>query len=237
MPNFFPSTQYIAADAPAAVEPDGKVLVVGVVDDGIFKSSAQTGGAIGTFIEYDTAADSWTFISPPGGVSMDIGSGRVRMVVLPKGNQVTGQVLVSGYSSGDLWLYNPAGLPQTSWKPVVSNVGLLFNTFVLDGVQLNGLTTGADLGDDAKMATNFPVVSLVGTSGDIHFCRTYDFDQMAPIPNHTGSCKFSLPAGLPNGTYAVHVSANGIDSANSVSLTLPALDTGPAILETLAGMY
>jgi hypothetical protein len=55
------------------------------------------------------------------------------------------------------------------------------------GTQLNGLTTGGDFGDDGKMATNFPVVSVVDSFDQVTYARSHDFDQMAPRPHIAGS--------------------------------------------------
>jgi hypothetical protein len=43
---------------------------------------------------------------------------------------------------------------------------------------------------------------------------------MAPRKTTAGSCKFTLPTSIDNGTYQVHVSANGVDSSNTLPLTV-----------------
>ena len=72
--------------------------------------------------------------------------------------------------------------------------------FTLNGVQLNGLTTGADFGDDNKMATNYPIVWLDDGAGHVTYGRTHDFDQMLPRPSTPGSTLFSIPAGVADGS-------------------------------------
>jgi hypothetical protein len=209
-------------DAPACVEPDGKVLTV--VD-----TSGGGDNAPYSFFEYDPVANTWSDALLPEVPPPQSGSNRFRLLALPRGNMSTGQILASGWDNGDVWLYTPAGSPQQAWKPTITSLTpLTFGYFVLGGTQLNGLTSGADLGDDGKMATNVPIVSLVGGTGTVTFVRTIGVDQMAPRPNVRGACSFKVPAGMPAGTYTVHVSANGVDSSNTWSLTLPNIEVGPA---------
>jgi hypothetical protein len=97
------------------------------------------------------------------------------------------------------------------------------------GTQLNGLTTGADFGDDAKMATNYPLVYLTNSSQTVTlFARTHNFDQMAPRPGIKGSFQFETTSVLV-GQFTVHVSASGL-SATGPTITLPQPDRGVAWL-------
>jgi hypothetical protein len=151
-----------------------------------------------------------------------------------------GSILVSGADSdGSYWVYTPDnnnGLgPQNSWRPTIAGSPVLvFGKFLVTGAQLNGLTTSGDFGDDGKIASNYPIATLVSSSGIARFCRTVIIGDMAPrrAPNSTGSFWFQAPVGIANGTYTVQVSASGLglDSTNTpVQLTLPATDMGPAL--------
>ena len=95
---------------------------------------------------------------------------------------------------------------------------------------MNGLTNGADYGDDAMMATNYPLVYLVDATGTVRYCRTYNHSTMGVATGSTPvSTQFKLPAGLPNGAYSLYVTASGV-SSNPYSFTVerPALATGLA---------
>src|SRR5262249_37594415 len=140
---------------------------------------------------------------------------RVLLFALPNG-----QIWASGSGSANAWLYTPAGTPQASWRPTITSVSApSFGEFTLAGTQLNGLTTGADFGDDNKMATNYPIVWLDDGAGPVSYCRSYNFDQMAPRPNTPGSATFTVPTSVPDGAYTLHVAANGVEAGNTVPVS------------------
>jgi hypothetical protein len=215
------------ADAPATVEPDGKVFTATTTD------SSGLGGGVVTFYEYDPGANTWAQVANPPGVTFPSAE-RTRMLNLPSTPAApTGLILVTGTNDGSAWLYQPLNTPQTSWKPTITSISAPSSgVFTLTGTQLNGLTTGAAFGDDGLMQTNYPIVWLGDTSGNVYFAKAFNVDQMAPRKATTGSVKFTLPVNIPNGTYNVHVSANGVDSSNTVPLTVSGRHvtalTGPA---------
>src|SRR5208282_4174555 len=85
-----------------------------------------------------------------------------RMLALP-----SGEVLFTDGSS-QLWDYNPNTTPSPASQPtVVSIVNNANGTYTLSGTQLNGLNEGAAYGDDAQMASNYPLVKLVNGSGQV----------------------------------------------------------------------
>lgn len=223
-----PLKPYNHADAPSSVEPDGKVFTV-VTDD-----QSGVGTTKGFFYEFDPAASvgsRWSSVPfPPTTSDLAGNPERTRILPLPSGKLI----LTTVENNGTVWLYNPAGSPNTAWRPTIAATPLLiFGNYLLDGTQLSGLTTGGDFGDDGKVATNYPIVSLV-TGAQTFYARSFGFDQMAPRPTTKGSCWFRAPVGLPNGTYNVRVTANGVGSSNTVSLTVPALDLGPALTAGLS---
>jgi hypothetical protein len=197
---------YNHGDAPSVVEPDGKVLTV-VTDD-----QSGEGLAVPVFYEYDPTQDSWTAIPSPGPLD---NAETVVMMPLPNG-----QIWVSGSGASTAYLYTPAGTPQLAWQPSVGSITIPgAQWFKLTGVNLGGSTTGGDFGDDAKMATNFPIVSLTDHQSPPHvwYGRTSGFDDMTP--GHTASTWFSVPDAMPDGTYTVHVSANGVKEALTHDIT------------------
>jgi hypothetical protein len=102
-----------------------------------------------------------------------------RLMLLP-----TGQVLF-GPSTTDLRCYTPDGAPQEAWRPAVTQVSphcghAGIDYYLLHGTQLNGLSQANIYGDDCTPATNYPLVRLRSVrTGEVYYCRTYDFSSMA----------------------------------------------------------
>ena len=134
-----------------------------------------------------------------------------RFLLLP-----TGQVLYSNCTS-DLEVYTPGGAPHPHWRPHITHVPKVLrhgHSYRLGGRQLNGLSQANGYGDDAQMATNYPLVRLTHPgSKKVFFCRTFDHSTMAVAtgkrPHHT---HFHVPSTVPKGHYELAVVANGIHS-------------------------
>ena len=97
----------------------------------------------------------------------------LRMLVLP-----TGQVLLDDGTHA-LWVYTPTGSPRPAWRPavqsVVHNRGRIFT---LTGTQITGISEGAAYGDDAQMATNYPIIVLKSSqNGEVTFCADIRLEQ------------------------------------------------------------
>ncbi len=135
-------------------------------------------------------------------------------------NLPNGQVMVTG-SGADYILTLDSG-PQDAWRPTVSSVAYdaSAKTYTLTGTQISGLVNGADEGDDMTMAQNYPIVWLKDTSGNVYFCRTSNFSNMMPSAGSTPeTCDFTTPAGLPDGSYDLYVSAVGVPSKDPFPFT------------------
>ena len=197
-------------DVPAAVMPDGRVLVTS-------RQFPPNQAESDVLHEYDPSTRTWNLVPPfpgsPGSNPVTLQGEGIRMLMLP-----TGQVLVTGTSDGSMWLYNPSGTKESSWWPTISTISAPSGgVFTLSGTQLNGLTNGANYGDDAKMTTSYPIVFLTDNagSGNVYYARTSHFSRMTPSPSAAGTsqtCEFTLPPGIPNGEYTVHVSTSGEQS-------------------------
>jgi uncharacterized repeat protein (TIGR01451 family) len=181
----------IGSDACAAMMPNGDVLLA--------VSSNLSGGNSTKLYEFDPAANTLTDVTQ--------GASANRMLALP-----SGQVLAANGSS-QLSVYTPTGSPQAAWKPTISSVVPKGSNFTLTGTQLNGISAGASFGDDAEMDTNYPIVELKNTSGQVYFARTFNWGTGVATGNTLVSTDFSLPANMPYGTYSLSVVANGIGSA------------------------
>jgi hypothetical protein len=202
----------VAKDSPACLLPNGRVLcAVGpAVDAAEFPPHT-------CFCEFDGA----TFLRVADPVPFDQ-SGYLydaRLLLLP-----TGEVLYTN-STDHVYLYTPHGRVSDDWRPTItycaSNVSA-GQTYALRGTQLNGLSQGCSYGDDASMATNYPLVRIQhNNEGVISYCRTFGHSTMAVA---TGASlewtNFVPPAGIPTGPSELFVVANGIPSVGSAILVV-----------------
>lgn len=191
-----------AFDAPACLLPNGHVLVA------VGPLNAGWSGPPTEFFEFDGAA-LHAQANPASAAGQE--TFNARLLVLP-----SGEVLYSNTTS-TIEMYTPSGAPHSSWRPHVTEVPRHLHpgeTFVLRGKQLNGLSQANAYGDDAQMATNYPLVQLRGTgSVGMVFCRTFDHSTMAVATgNSIQHTHFKVPAHLPHGRYELVVIANGIES-------------------------
>lgn len=195
-----------AFDAPAVLLPNGRVLfIVGPpVTSG---SNAGWAGLPIYFFEFDgTKLHSVTAPANAAGTL----TYNCRFLLLP-----TGQVLYSNCSS-DLEIFTPSGAPHQHWRPHVTSVPHTLrhgHSYRLRGHQLNGLSQANAYGDDAQMATNYPLVRLKHvTNKKVHFCRTFDHSTMAVATGHkVVHTNFHVPHSVHAGHYELVVIANGIE--------------------------
>ncbi len=202
-------------DAPAALQPNGKVICVAGPYDTNNGFSGPT-----TFFEFDPA----TYDPMVGGlipalaIQPPMGSAagwtyEARLLPLP-----TGQILFSSGQSA-LWLYtpDPNDPPNPAWRPVITSAPTtIYNngTYLLEGQQFNGLSQAASYGDDAQMATNYPIVRIQNVlSRKMFYCRTHDHSTMGVA---TGTATvftyFDVPGTIDFGASQLYVVANGIAS-------------------------
>lgn len=192
-------------DAPAALLPNGRVLCVAGPD--------ASGWAKPThFFEFD-GTNLNPVADPPNNNDVTYNG---RLLLLP-----SGQVLYST-ASNDIQLYTPDSGPDPAWKPVITNYPSqvhIAHTYSLHGRLLNGLSQACSYGDDCSNATNYPIVRLEG-GGKVWFCRTFDHSSMGVATGFSiQSTNFTVPCGVPVGSYNLCVIANGIES-DCVPITL-----------------
>lgn len=191
-----------AFDAPACLLPNGSVLCA------VGPYKAGWSGPPTHFFEFDGA-----HLHPQADPASAAGQPtyNARLLLLPSGD-----VLYSN-CTGTIEMYTPAGGPHPAWRPRITEVPRHLHpggTFRLHGLQLNGLSQANAYGDDAQMATNYPLVRLLGPAGvGVVFCRTFDHSTMAVATGHAvHHTHFVVPAHLPHGHYELAVIANGISS-------------------------
>ncbi len=212
----FALDHYVCSDAPAALLPDGNVLVqaspANVAPSHFFefslsKKTLQTGGRL-TQVNDTTQA--------PGTASW-----QSNMLDLP-----TGQVLWdnSWASTKEVAVYTPHGKPKNSWLPVVSSVsdtlavGSKGNA--ISGTNFNGFSLGGAYGDDAQQSTNYPLVRITNArTSDVCYTRSYNFSTMGVFTQGTTNAEFDIPKKCETGPGTLQVIVNGIASSGT-SVTL-----------------
>jgi hypothetical protein len=204
-PNF-PSMLDIA-DGPAAILPNGNVLLD--ASPGVFKKGSK-------FFEFNGS----TLVSVPAVPNARrVPSFAGRMLVLP-----TGQILFTDGAT-DVEIYTAAGTFQNAWRPTLSSFpsqvssGSLNNA--ISGTQFNGLSQGAEYGDDAQAATNYPLVRITNnTTHHVFYARTHNHSTMGVATGSTVvATQFDVPATIESGLSTLEVVANGIPS-NPVTITV-----------------
>jgi hypothetical protein len=206
----FPNSDDIA-DGNASILPDGNILVY--TSPGVFSGT-------GTFYEFTYPGN--TFVQAPStaaGGSLE--SWDARMLLLP-----TGQIMwmASDGETKDVEVYTHAGTINSAWKPTITSVPTSLTpgtTYTISGTQLNGLSAGTAYGDDAQMATNYPIVGIENkATKHIVFARTHNFSTMGiATGSAVVSASFDVPSTIETGASVIVVVANGIQSAPK-SLTI-----------------
>ncbi|HTV64522.1 MAG TPA: hypothetical protein VMD98_02900 [Bryocella sp.] len=186
------------ADGPAALLPDGNVLVD--TSPGIFQLGVQ-------FFEFDGE----NLISVPGTPdSMTDSSWYGQFLMLP-----TGQIMYTDLSD-DIYLYTPSGNPLPGLAPsaiLTTAVITRGSTFRLAGFRFNGASQDAMYGDDAQNATNYPIVRLTNQStGHVFYARTHDHSTMAVGYNGPAYTYVDVPTNMETGASYLEVVVNGIPS-------------------------
>jgi hypothetical protein len=201
-----------ALDAPACLLPSGKVVCMGgttAPDEEYFSLNP-------VLLEYDPASTATTL--PQLDVQPALPAGNYTwqsfMLLLP-----TGQILLSARTS-TLFLYTPdpaTSAPQAAWRPANISAPPVMDLgyrYTVSGTQLNGLSQAVCYGDDAGMATNYPIVQLTNpATGQVVYVRSYDFSTMGVATGTTvQSCTIDIPSDLDAGEWNLVVIANGIAS-------------------------
>src|SRR6266480_3138502 len=193
----FPDSLDIA-DGPAALEPNGKVLMM--ASPTIFNTPA-------TFFEWD--GSSLTEIPPAPHASND-SSFYGNFLVLP-----TGQILFTDFFF--VSVYNPGGTYNPAWAPSIQSAPAKVRpggSYTISGHRFNGMSQGAAYGDDQQSATNFPLVRITNNrTGHVFYSRTHDHSSMAVASGDLVSTHFDVPPSQEHGPSQLVVVANGIPSA------------------------
>jgi hypothetical protein len=197
-----------ADDSPGALLPNGHFIFA--VDSTVPRNSTPPT----KLYDFDYTTDTLTDVTPTGPLGNELATSAAndsRMLILPNGH------LLFNTGRSSLWDYSPTGAPQASWQPTITNVVKTgTSTYLLTGTLLTGISEGANFGNDAGQATNYPIVRLTNSAGVVKYARTTNWTPGISLAGDSTpmTVQFTVPAGIGNGNYQLAVSANGIASAN-----------------------
>jgi hypothetical protein len=210
-----------AIDAPAALLPGGKVLLVAgnTVREVDSNNNASFWSNPSNVYVYDPIANTTPTLLSPQPPSNGNDTWTARFLLLPNA-----RVLFSGEQGALAMLKLDSSLnnPDASWKPTITDFPanmVTGHTYVLTGTLFNGVSGGVAYGDDAQMATNFPIVRLTNTSTNkVTYLRSTNFSTQGIATGATPvTTEVNVPQGLDEGSYHLQVIANAIAS-DSVSV-------------------
>jgi hypothetical protein len=202
---------YGVEDGPAAILPHGNVLIDVGPQSPCYSPPSKF---------YEFTGTQLIAVAAPSRASQDA-TYVARMLVLP-----TGQVLFTDGST-TAEVFTAAGTYESAWQPAITSVdpsltaGSTNN--LVEGTQFNGLTQGAAYGDDAQMATNYPLVRITNiASGQVVYCKTHTHSTMAVATGSAPvSTQFDVPSTIQTGASQLVVVANGVPS-KPVDVTIEA---------------
>lgn len=214
-PNDSNGKRLTALDAPAVLLPNGTVLCVG----GSLTKETDSSGNVSywskptTMFVFDPSAATPLSQHPVQPPHHGAETWKARFLLLP-----TGQVLMTTQGSTvDIYTPDAAELSaDPSWKPGITGyppVLIPGHSYPLTGTQFNGLSHANSYGDDAQMATNYPIVRLTRADGKTHYLRTSEHSSMGIATGaQTVSTQIDVPFGVEPGLWDLRVIANGIPS-------------------------
>jgi hypothetical protein len=185
------------ADGPAALEPNGKVLMM--TSPGVFNLGAR-------YFEWNGRKLS-EVPGPPNAPNESSYYGN--MLVLP-----TGQILLTDFYN-DIEVFTP-GWGEVESRPDVRRAPSVVargGTYLISGTGFNGVSQGAAYGDDAQAATNYPLVRITNRrTGHVFYERTHDHSSMAVASRRPVFTYFDVSPQTERGKSKLQVVANGIAS-------------------------
>ena len=186
------------ADGPAALLPDGNVLMM--TSPGVYNYGS-------VFFEWD--GTKLNQVPGPRNAPSDK-SWYGHMLVLP-----TGQILFTDYSS-DVELYTSTRSPYPGLQPTALLASLVLSrgsSIILSGTKFNGASQACAYGDDFQCATNYPIVRITNKSTrHVFYCRTHGHNTMAFGYSGPTYTHLDIPSNMETGASDLEVVANGIAS-------------------------
>jgi hypothetical protein len=201
----FPVSNVSIADGPASIEPNGKVLMMGSVNE----------GPPATFFEWD--GTNLSVVPGPPNAPYD-GSFYGHLLPLP-----TGQILYTDWSlptvtgaPADVEIYTPTRTYNPAWAPKIlaaSSEIKRGRTSILFGYRFSGMSQGGAYGDDYQPNTNYALVRLTNkATGHVFYCRTHNPSSYAVQSTRLEYTEFDVPVGAETGPSTLVAVTNGIPS-------------------------
>ncbi len=189
-----------AADAPAALETNGNVIVM---------TSPGYGKTGSVFFEWNGKTLT-QIVGPPdaNGDSSFYG----HFLELP-----TGQLLFADLSN-DVEVFTPKGTYNKAWAPAITSAPSSVTrgkTYLVKGTQFSGMSGGAAYGDDFQDATNYALVRITNNATKhVFYAKTTNPSTFAvQTGTKAESTHFTVSASTETGDSRLVVVTNGIPSA------------------------
>ncbi len=213
-------------DAPGCMMANGDILLDLSPLGGLGAGGGYTFPQPSYVYEFDPTTGTYTNVTPSGGISDN--SDYLFMIALP-----SGQALLDNQAGpGGIQIYTPSGSPQAAWRPVITGIASNGGSnYTMTGTQLTGISEGGSFGDEATMATNYPIVQLTDSSGKVTYARTSNWSSTGVAGGSTPqSVQFALPTGKTISDYSsVIVTASGIPSSPAAVVALGSTDENVTI--------
>lgn len=211
--------QYVAADAPSTILPNGNVLfAASPVGDGVPPTHFFIFD--GTKITQIADAPSSTSVERTPAFSG---------FFMPLPN---GQILFNNrMGPTGLALFNPGTSPDSSWLPKITNVPTQLavgSTYSVTGYQLSGLTAGAAFGDDWGTTSNYSMIQITNiATGKVTYAPTKQIGTYAVTPNFVSTTTFNVSPDAANGPSKFRV-ISGLFASEPVNVTISQGKPAPA---------
>jgi hypothetical protein len=196
-----------AEDAPAALLPNGNVLIAAA--GGPKPPRSPYSGPPTYFLEFDGT----NLIPEPTipNAALDAGF-QINLLVLP-----TGEIL-SADGSKDVEIYTPNNTTHNpNWEPVIMSAPSQVSrggSYTITGIRFNGMSQASMYGDEGQNASNYPLVRITNlATNHVFYSRTHDHSSMAVASSVLVSTHFDVPSTQETGPSKLEVVANGIASA------------------------
>ncbi len=239
-----PGTWTAAADYPmigtttvGQIDASGAMMVNGHILLAVSPSNSNSRDQFRSpfwFLEYDYTTNTFTQVtSVLPNIAADSVPGQPsnfsNFLDLPDGTVLFG---ISEAGINEYWVYTPGSGSIPQGIPTINSVyETSCGVYKATGKLFNGISEGAGFGDDWQMSTNYPIIRLTNGT-NTYYCRTTNWNRIGAVQTDSleDTVQFTLPAGLPSGTYSLVVTANGF--ASNPTLFTPLASNGGTITGT-----
>jgi hypothetical protein len=207
---------YTMADAPAAILPNGTVLIA--ASPGVWANASSYPAPTHFFTFNGTGFTKVGDVVPDSPV---LSSYEMNFLVLP-----TGAILGVETDYANTEIFPAVCCVTAGWAPTITKISSLTllagGTYKLSGTQLSGRTQGAAFGDDVQADSNFPLVRITNdATAHVFYARTFGFTRSVAA-KAASSTSFEVAAATETGASTLVVVANGIASAPAKVTIKPA---------------